>query len=282
VDRDGLAEFLRRRREALKPADVGLPAGERRRTPGLRREEVAALCHMSTDYYTRLEQGRGPRPSPAMLASIARGMRLTLDERDHLFRLAGHAPPPRTARSRHVSPGMMRILERLDCPAQVITDLGEILVQNEFADALFGDQGGYRGLERSIIYRWFAWPEGRIHPKADHDYHSRALVADLRAALARHPGDEFANELVEALLARSDEFAELWSAHEVAFRRRDEKRFIHPQVGVITLECQVLTAEEVGQRLLVFTARPGTEDAEKLELLRVVGRDAFELPALEA
>jgi transcriptional regulator with XRE-family HTH domain len=130
MDRDELAHFLRSRREALQPSDVGMTAGRRRRTPGLRREEVASLCHMSTDYYTRLEQRRGPQPSVQMLGAIARGMRMTLDERDHLFRLAGHAAPERTGRSEHVSPGLMRILERLDCPAQIITDLGQSLEQN--------------------------------------------------------------------------------------------------------------------------------------------------------
>ncbi|TDB83279.1 XRE family transcriptional regulator, partial [Micromonospora fluostatini] len=95
IDRTGLAEFLRNRREALQPEDVGLPRGQRRRTNGLRREEVATLCHMSTDYYSRLERERGPQPSHRMLAAIAQGLHLTIDERDHLFRLAGHHPPPR-------------------------------------------------------------------------------------------------------------------------------------------------------------------------------------------
>ena len=114
MDRAGLADFLRKRRAMLQPEDVGLPQGARRRTTGLRREEVAALAEMSTDYYSRLERQRGPQPSEQMLAAIARGLHLTLDERDHLFLLAGHSTPRRAMRGDHVSPGMMRILDRLN------------------------------------------------------------------------------------------------------------------------------------------------------------------------
>src|SRR3712207_7938922 len=130
IDRAGLAEFLRRRRESLQPEDVGLPRGQRRRTTGLRREEVAALCHMSADYYARLERERGPQPLKQMLASIAQGLHLSIDERDHLFRLAGQHPPARGVDSEHISPGLLRILDRLqDTPAEIVTELGETLRQ---------------------------------------------------------------------------------------------------------------------------------------------------------
>jgi transcriptional regulator with XRE-family HTH domain len=120
IDRAGLADFLRGRRESLQPEDVGLPRGQRRRTSGLRREEVAALCHMSTDYYSRLERRRGPQPSEQVIASIAQGLHLSLDEHDHLFRLAGHRPPARGSSNGHVSPGMLRIFDRLtDTPAEI-------------------------------------------------------------------------------------------------------------------------------------------------------------------
>lgn len=162
MDQTDLATFLRRRREALQPDDVGMPPGLRRRTPGLRREEVAVLCGMSTDYYSRLERGRGPQPSEQMLTAIARGLRLTLDERDHLFVLAGHNAPARAAHSDHVNAGMMRILDRLeDTPAQVVTGTGETIIQTRLAVALFGDQTHFTGLRRSIIYRWFTDPNER-------------------------------------------------------------------------------------------------------------------------
>jgi transcriptional regulator with XRE-family HTH domain len=133
VDREQLADFLRHRREALQPEDVGLARAPRRGTSGLRREEVARLASMSTDYYTRLEQRRGPQPSPSMLAAIAGALRLTVTERDHLYRLAGHVPPRRDVRSDHMSPGSQRVLDRLDTPAMVTNDLGEALCQNPLA-----------------------------------------------------------------------------------------------------------------------------------------------------
>src|ERR1700743_890315 len=113
IDRSGLAEFLRSRRESLQPDDVGLPRGPRRRTDGLRREEVAALCHMSADYYARLERERGPHPSGELIVSLARGLHLSRDERDHLFRLAGHRPPQHGTSADYISPGMLRVLDRL-------------------------------------------------------------------------------------------------------------------------------------------------------------------------
>src|SRR5918995_6758558 len=155
MDRFQLADFLRRRREALQPEDVGLDPGPRRRAKGLRREEVAMLAHMSTDYYARLEQQRGPQPSGQMLGAIARALRLSQDERDHLFRLAGHNPAPRGRRTDHVNPALLRVLERLDTPAQVMSDLGDTLVQNELAVALVGDQTQHTGPARSMLYRWF-------------------------------------------------------------------------------------------------------------------------------
>lgn len=187
ADRAALAAFLRARREALQPEDVGLPRGRRRRTRGLRREEVAALCDMSVDYYTRLEQPRGPHPSEQMLAAMARGLRLSLEERDLLFRLAGHALPHRVPRGDHVDAGMMRILDRLeDTPAQVVNHLGETLRQTRPAVALLGDQTAYTGLARSSHYRWFTDPAARlVHPESDHAEQSRLMVADLHSAYSR-------------------------------------------------------------------------------------------------
>ncbi|HEX4250825.1 MAG TPA: helix-turn-helix transcriptional regulator, partial [Pseudonocardia sp.] len=259
MDRAELAHFLRRRREALQPGDVGLSAGPRRRTQGLRREEVAALSGMSTDYYSRLEQQRGPRPSEPMLAAIARGLRLTLDERDHLFLLAGHGAPSRALRSDHVHPALLRVLDRLDdTPAQVVSDLGDTLVQNRLAVALLGDQTSYTGLSRSAVYRWFTDPaERRLYPEADHERQSRLQVATSRAVFARRRDDPRAGELIRLLRARSGEFAELWDQHEVAVRRSDHKTIVHPELGHIELDCQILVNENRSQALLIFTAVPG-------------------------
>jgi transcriptional regulator with XRE-family HTH domain len=273
MDRVQLADFLRRRREALQPSDVGLPKGPRRRTRGLRREEVATLSGMSTDYYSRLEQQRGPQPSEQMVAAIARGLRLTLDERDHLFRLTGHNAPTRVLRSEHVSPAIMRVLDRLDdTPAQVMADLGETLAQNRLAVALLGDQMNFTGLARSAVYRWFTDPaERRIYPEADHDHHGRIQVSTLRARLSRGGPDARGTALVRQLHESSREFTELWERHEVAVRTDDHKTMVHPELGLIELDCQILSTENQAQALLVFTASPGTEDYEKLRLLSVIG-----------
>lgn len=273
MDRAQLADFLRRRREALQPEDVGLRRGSRRRTAGLRREEVAVLCDMSTDYYSKLEQARGPQPSEQMLAAIARGLRLTLDERDHLFRLAGHTAPARALRGEHVSPGLMRILDRLaDTPAQVMTELGETLAQTPAARALFGDETRFEGFLRSVGYRWFVDPSARnVYPTEDHPMHSRAFTADIRTAYAKFGADSRAGAMVSALLRESPEFAELWAEHEVRSTHAREKRLQHPEVGVMDMQCQFLIDPEQGQTLLVLTATPGTPSYERLQLLSVIG-----------
>lgn len=282
MDRAALADFLLRRRQQLQPTDVGLPAGARRRTPGLRREEVAALAAMSTDYYTRLEQQRGPQPSVQMLAALARALRLTPDERDYLYRVAGHSAPDRLAGGEYVAPALLRVLDRLsDTPAMVINALGETLVQNDPARALFGDQTSYAGLERSEVYRWFVHPdtERARYPEEDRPRHSRSQVAAMRAAYGSMGPRSRAGELVHELQRVSAEFAELWDRHEVARRFEDHKVLIHPEVGAIELDCQVLFIEDQSQALLVLTAAPRTEDDDKLRLLAVLGTQQFSHPA---
>ncbi|GAA2250277.1 helix-turn-helix transcriptional regulator [Herbiconiux moechotypicola] len=277
IDRAGLAEFLRRRRESLQPNDVGLPRGERRRTSGLRREEVAALCHMSTDYYSRLERERGPQPSEQMIAAIAQGLHLTLDERDHLFRLAGHNPPARSAYGDHVSPGLLRILDRLDdTPAEIVTELGETLRQTRLGVALTGDTTRFSGPERSLGYRWFTVPGARsLYAPEEHEFLSRMFASGLRQiATLRGPGSRAAS-YVELLRGRADaggeEFRRVWELHEVGVRPREVKRFVHPELGLMELTCQSLQDAEQSHHLLVYTAAPGSESYEKLELLGVIG-----------
>src|SRR5262245_46555797 len=239
MDRDGLADFLRRRREALQPDDVGLDKGRRRRTAGLRREEVAQLAAMSTDFYARIEQRRGSRPSEATVAALARALRLNLDERDHLFHLAGYEPPARAVRSDHVTPALLRALDRLDTPAQVTSDLAVTLVQNELAVALLGDQTHFEGPARSLFYRWFTDPEERAHyPQEDHEQHARTYAATRPAAYARDADDTEAHGRVTRFSAESEESARLWEDHEVRVRRDTHKRVVHPTIGVIELDCQ--------------------------------------------
>lgn len=269
MNRAELADFLRRGRARLDPADVGLTAGSRRRTPGLRREEVAALAGMSVDYYTRLEQSRGPRPSRQMLGALARALRLSGDERDHLFHLVGEEPPRAAGASTHVRPGLLLILDRLhDAPALVMTDYGDVLAQNALSAALSGEvEPG-----RNVVRRFFTAPQSEaLFPAEDRAEHARSHVANLRAVTAARPDDPVPAALVAELLATSAEFAELWEAHEVAVRRAATKRFLHPIVGMLELDCEFLLSSEDNQLLLVHTARPGTASHERLQLLRVVG-----------
>ena len=277
IDRAGLAEFLRHRRESLQPEDVGLPRGPRRRTSGLRREEVAALCHLSTDYYSRLERERGPHPSDRLIASIAQGLHLSHDERDHLFRLAGHHPPAGGAAGDHISPGMLRIFDRLtDTPAEIVTELGETLRQNRLGVALTGDLTRYTGPARSIGYRWFTDPACRAlyHPN-DHPLHARVFASGLRTAVTLRGPGTWAAHLQQLLLERSEEFRRVWNEHEIGVRYQHVKRYVHPALGDLELTCQALLDPDQSHSLLVYTAVPGTESYEKLQLLSVVGVSSF-------
>jgi transcriptional regulator with XRE-family HTH domain len=277
IDRTGLAEFLRRRRESLQPEDVGLPRGRRRRTSGLRREEVAALCHMSTDYYARIERERGPQPSEQMIASIAQGLHLTLDERDHLFRLAGHHSPVRGAVGEHISPGLLRVLDRLaDTPAEIVTELGETLRQSPLGVALTGETTGFTGPARSLGYRWFTDPATRnLYAPEDHPFLTRMWASGLRGIIALRGPDSRAAHLAELLLACSAEFREVWHDHEVGLRPDEVKHFVHPEVGPLELTCQRLVDPDQSHSLLVYTAVPGSESHQKLELLSVIGAQAL-------
>jgi transcriptional regulator with XRE-family HTH domain len=275
MDRPELADFLRTRREALQPEDVGMTRGPRRRTSGLRREEVAELAGMSTDYYARLERGTGPQPSEQMVAAIARGLRLSLTERDHLFLLTDHAAPKRALRSDHIAPGLMRVLDRLeDTPAQIMTSTGETLVQTSLAVALLGNETGFTGNDRSAVYRWFTDATSRrIYPEDDHPWHGRVYAAQLRRTAAQQGAASSAAQLARLLQKESPEFAEFWAGHEIDLQYSEQKRLVHPELGILDLHCQMLLDLDQWQSLLVFTATPGSESYEKLQLLRVVGTE---------
>lgn len=277
IDRTALAGFLRLRRDSLQPEDVGLARGARRRTEGLRREEVAALSHMSADYYARLERGDGPLPSEQMLAAIAQGLHLTIDERDHLFRLAGHQPPARGGVGDHIGPGMLRILDRLqDTPAEIVSELGETLRQTPLGVALTGDTAHLTGMERSLGYRWFREPSTRdLYDPAEHEFLSRLWVSGLREVIARRGPSSRAARMADALQEHSAEFREIWDRHEVGLRPRETKRFVHPSLGPLELTCQSLVDPEQSQFLLVYTAIPGSESYEKLALLSTLAPRVF-------
>lgn len=273
MDRGQLAEFLRLRREALKPADVGLPAGLRRRTPGLRREEVASLATMSTDYYTRLEQGRGPRPSRPVLTGLARALRLNDDERDHLFRLAGEQPGPPPGPPRDVPPGILRMLARLDVPGLVLDAKYDVLAWNPLAAALLTDFSAVPEKERNLLRLRFLRGDRQVEQFgaiATHEFAAEA-AADLRSATAKYPDDPGLALLVAELLVGSREFSKIWSLHQVKRQQSLCQTIFHPEVGRIDVICEALVVPERDQRVILYTAEPGSPSDEALRLLAVIG-----------
>jgi transcriptional regulator with XRE-family HTH domain len=266
--RTELAGFLRARRARLSPRQAGLPeAGtpNRRRTPGLRRQEVAQLAGLSVDYYIRLEQARGPHPSRQVLAALARALMLTADERDYLFRVAGQAPPPTPRPSREISPGIRHLLESMPTiPAYVVDAAYNVLAWNRLATHFIGDLSRYE--DRNMI-RWtfLRAPQEVVWSDADFVRFTRSTVADLRASYARYPGDPGIDSLVTELLALSPRFAQMWAEHEVEVRGPMLKQVDHPPptspalfTGPLEFECQVLHIAETGQRIIAYCAAPGS------------------------
>jgi transcriptional regulator with XRE-family HTH domain len=232
VDKDQLAEFIRSRRERLRPTDLGLATGRRRHTPGLRREEVAALAAISVDYYTRLEQGRGPHPSRPVLSALAQALRLSDDERAHLFRLAGELPSNPAGPLHDVSPGMLQMLQRLDdIPAMIIDAKYEVLAWNDLAAALIADFSALAPQERNLARQIFLDGPGPGFGTAKTERHARDLIADLRSTAARYPDDPEISELVADLVDGSEEFAQLWANHDVGFQRTTCTVIDHAKVG---------------------------------------------------
>jgi transcriptional regulator with XRE-family HTH domain len=275
MDRALLADFLRARRKAMQPEQVGLLRGDRRRTSGLRREEVAALSGVSTDYYSRIEQQRGPMPSGQILAALARGLRLNSSERRHLFQLGGLTAPPQGGRRDKVSPTMVRIMERMsDTPVVLFSQLGEALAQNDLAVALLGDYTRRTGLERYFVYRWFTGDSmlRDLFPIEDHRQRGRVFIAEIREAHTSNPNGP-AGEIVEALLALSDEFRHMWQLHEVGIvHHRELKRYQHVELGELEMYCQQLVDPDETHALHIFTAPPGSSTEEKLRRLSVMTR----------
>jgi transcriptional regulator with XRE-family HTH domain len=272
-DRAELAAFLRRRRARVQPGDVGLAAGQRRRTPGLRRQEVAQLAGMSVDYYIRLEQGRRPRPSRQMIAAISRALRLSDDERAYLHHLVGEVPEPPAEPVREVRAGVLHLLDRLDdTPALVCDATYHVLAWNAMAAALITDFSTLPDNERNVIWRFFTNSEARDRHDAEGARNfARESVADLRAAAARYPHASGVHRLIDRLLAASAEFRRLWANQDVAVRRSAHKRLHHPAVGWLDLDCEALHDPHQDQWIVLYTAAPATPSYEALRLLKVVG-----------
>lgn len=249
----------------MTPEEAGLARGVRRQTPGLRREEVALLAGISVDYYVRLEQGRGPQPSRQVLAALARTLRLTGDEQDYLLRVGGQLPV-RTGLSPEVPANALRLLDRLDeAPAMIVNACWDLLAWNRMLVALIGDPAARPGRQRNTL-RWL-FGGSRGHLPDNHAELGRQAVADLRAA-GRYPDDPEVRRIVEELTASSPRFAELWAAREIEVQRTVTKRMVHPEVGEIDLDCEILSLPGGGHRLVLYTAAPGTTSRHALDRLR--------------
>lgn len=264
-------------RDRVSPATVGLPAGGVRRAAGLRREELAQLAALSVDYITRLEQGRATSPSPPVLASLARALRLSADERTYLYRLAGQPEPGPGQISSHVPPGLRRLLDRLDGAPLCVHDAAWNLIEwNRPWAALLGDPSALRGRERNIPWRHFTGRHGRARPTpAQRAEFEAAIVADLRTATARYPADQGLRSLIKDLRQESARFDELWDSGIVGVHESARKTIDHPEVGPLTLDCDVLVAPGSDLRVVTYTAAPGSEAAARLGLLDVIGIQAM-------
>jgi transcriptional regulator with XRE-family HTH domain len=274
----GHSEFgrtLRRLRDQVAPAAVGVVAGSRRRAVGLRREELAALAGISADYLTRLEQGRATGPSAQVVEALARALRVGDAERAVLFRLAGHAVPGADVVPSRIPPSVQRLLDRLsDTPVVVLDAAGTILVANAPYDAVMGPVGALRGHERNTAWRHLVGPGSRaVHTDAEQRAFESSVVASLRLTVARYPLDRALAQLVRDLRAASPRFVAVWDESEVVAPPDSGRRKVieHPVVGRITLDCDALQIASDELTVLAYTAEPGTQDAERLALAIVLG-----------
>ncbi|MFJ7767536.1 helix-turn-helix domain-containing protein [Streptomyces sp. NPDC097107] len=281
MDKQELGTFLRSRRERLRPQDVGLPSGPRRRTPGLRREEVAVLAHISTEYYIRLEQGRAAsKPSGGVLAGIAGALLLTDIESGHLHVLAGTAPNRTGLHRRDVRPSILALLERLPQTAGFVMSAAfEVLAWNDLAAALMEDFAALDPKDRNLARRAFLASERADAPLygiSDAAEFRHQAVLGLRATHARYPADPAVTGLVDELHDSSAHFARLWGRHDVQAAPMLTKTLRHPAVGEITVDCDSLALTERDQHLVLYSAPQGSPSAEALALLNVLGTSAAE------
>jgi transcriptional regulator with XRE-family HTH domain len=272
-----LGRALRGWRDRMAPAEVGLPVGGVRRAAGLRREELAQLAGLSVDYIVRLEQGRATSPSPQVLSALARALRLSAAEREHLYLLAGQAAPGPGQLLAHIPPGVRRLLDQLDgAPLSVHDAAWNLILWNPLWAALFGDASAQRGRERNIVWRHFAGLPSRVsHTPEQEARFEAAVVADLRSATARYPTDAGLRSLIKDLRGVSTDFARLWETGIVGVHETDTKTIHHPDVGTLTLDCDVLMVPGSDLRIVAYTAAPGSDASDRLRLLNVIGTQAM-------
>ncbi|UBU12383.1 helix-turn-helix transcriptional regulator [Nonomuraea gerenzanensis] len=266
--RDQLKEFLRAKREALAPADVGMPAAGRRRTPGLRREEVAVLAGVGVSWYTWLEQGRDIKVSDAVLDAVARALRLDEAERTHLYVLAGLNPPdPAGQPGAPVNDQLRSVLEAwMPNPAHVLDRHYDLVAMNDASRWVFG----YDDDVRNCMVAFFTHPIYRGRFTAWHEF-APDMVADFRAGAARYPDDPVFGEIAAELRAVSPEFAELWARPEVRSRSQGVKAITHPEVGELVFEYSLFRLpDRADLNVVLHTPDPDTDTKEKVESLVAV------------
>jgi hypothetical protein len=261
---------VRRWRDRVSPEAAGLPVGGHRRAAGLRREELALLAGISVDYVTRLEQGRATNPSEQVVEALGRALRLSGAEREHLFNVAGLVPTGQGTVPAYITPSVQRMLDRLTgTPVAVSDATWTLLLANPLYTALMGER---RGNERNAVWRTFLGSGSRVrHTPRSQRALETAQVAGLRATASRYPADQRLRRLVAELRANSERFAELWDAGAVGRLEASRKTVDHPQVGALTLDCDVLSVAGSDLRIMIYTAEPGTQDDERLALLAVLG-----------
>ncbi|WP_041992929.1 helix-turn-helix transcriptional regulator [Streptomyces sp. AcH 505] len=268
-----LGTALHRWRDRIAPAEAGLPAEWSRRAPGLRHEELAELAGLSVDYVVRLEEGRATSPSVQVLSALARALRLSEEERRHLFLLAGQSPPAAGRIPAHIPPSVQRLIDQLgSTPIGVYDAAWNLVAWNPLWAALVGDPAAATGRDRNAAWRHFTGRPSRVsHTPEQEARFEAALVADLRSAADRYPTDANLRFLVGELRRLSSRFSQLWKSHITGFHESDMKTVHHPDVGPVTFDCDTLTAPGSDLRLVVYSAPPGSEAAETLPLLDVIG-----------
>ena len=271
--------MLRTWRDRMSPGQVGLAVNAPRRTRGLRREELAVLAGISADYLVRLEQGRASNPSTQVCAALARALQLSDPEQAHLFRLAGHAGGDGVV-SRQVPASVRRLLDQLDQhPIAVYDAMWTLISWNRLWAALLGDPSALDERDRNVLWRHFTGGPSRVtHTPAEQAAFEASTVADLRTAAGRYPADPRLAALVEDLCRASERFRTLWAAATVADHEQDTKVVEHPEVGRVALDCDVLATQRGDLRVVVYTARPGSDAQTRLDLLGAIGTQSMTAP----
>lgn len=268
-----LGSSIRAWRDRVDPAELGLAGTKSRRAPGLRREEVAAQAGISVNYLVRLEQGHATAPSLSVIAALGRALRLDRQEAAHLHRLAGYADACSRTASRHLTPSVQRIIDRLHDVPMIVLDSGwTVVAANPLASALLGLDPSGQNVAR-VQFASNGWVE---HDPADSAAFEQELAADLRLRIALHPDDIALHSLVDELRATSERFAALWATTPARASAASRKTIHHPTAGRITVDCDVLEVVGSDLRLVVWSATPGSPDASALAVLGVVGMQRFE------